>query len=63
MRHGCVLRKLGRDPIKRARLLDGLVTNLFEHERIQTTLARAKELKRFADKVHSYHNHIVITGS
>jgi ribosomal protein L17 len=32
------------------RLLKSLATHLFHHERIQTTLARGKELVRFADK-------------
>lgn len=51
MRHGKVLGKLSRNPLKRSRLLNNLATSLFEHERIETTMARAKELKRFADKV------------
>jgi large subunit ribosomal protein L17 len=51
MRHGDAFGKLGRDPARRMRLLKTLCTHLFEHERIQTTLARAKELVRYADKV------------
>jgi ribosomal protein L17 len=31
-----------------------LVTQLIEHERIQTTLGRAKELRKLADRVVTY---------
>lgn len=51
MRHGFAFRKLSRNPVKRERLLRNLASHLFEHERIQTTLARAKELKRHAEKL------------
>ncbi len=51
MRHGFAFRKLSRNPEQRMRLLKNLATSLFEHERIQTTLARGKELRRFAEKV------------
>jgi len=32
-------------------LLKVLATELFQHEQIETTMARAKELRRFAEKV------------
>lgn len=51
MRHGNSLRKLSRSPEKRERLLRNLASHLFKHERIQTTLARGKELCRHADKL------------
>lgn len=51
MRHGDVLGKLNRDPVRRQRLLRTLAAHLFTHERIQTTLARGKELVRYADKI------------
>ena len=51
MRHGDVLGKLSRDPQRRLRLLKHLTTHLFEHERIETTLPRAKELSRYAEQV------------
>lgn len=54
MKHGRVLGKLARNPIKRVRLLKNLATYLFEHESIQTTMARARELKRFSEKVHIF---------
>lgn len=51
MRHGKAFRKLSRNPLKRGRLLNQLATHLFEHEQIQTTMARAKELRRVSDQV------------
>ena len=35
-------RKLGRDSSARKALLRGIVTSLFQHERIETTEAKAK---------------------
>ncbi len=44
-------RKLGRDSAKRKALLRDLVTDLIINERIETTLFKAKELQRLADKM------------
>lgn len=44
-------RKLGRDKAKRKALLRDLITDLIINDRIETTLAKAKELKRLADKM------------
>ena len=44
-------RKLGRDNSARKALLRGIVTSLFQHERIETTEAKAKELRKVADKM------------
>jgi large subunit ribosomal protein L17 len=49
MRHRKSGRKLGRDASHRAALFDNLVTSLLTHGRIETTLAKAKELRSFAD--------------
>ncbi|GBF93979.1 50S ribosomal protein L17 [Raphidocelis subcapitata] len=46
--------KLGRYKAHRVSMLRTMVTQLIEHERIQTTLARAKELRRLADRVVTY---------
>jgi large subunit ribosomal protein L17 len=43
--------KLGRTSSARKALLRSLVTDLFLYERIQTTEAKAKELRRIADKM------------
>lgn len=51
MRHGDAFSKLNRNPQDRLRLLKSLASNLFDHERIQTTLPRAKELSRYAEKI------------
>ena len=54
MRHGDKVKKLGRTAQHRRALMRNLVTALFEHERIRTTLAKAKESRRFADRMITY---------
>ena len=44
-------RKLGRDSSARKALLRGIVTSLFRYERIETKEARAKELRKIAEKM------------
>ena len=44
-------RKLGRDSSARKARFRSALTSLFEHERIETTEAKAKELRKFADKM------------
>ncbi len=51
MRHRNYGGKLGRTSAHRKALLRNLVTALFDHERIETTDAKARELKRVADKM------------
>ena len=51
MRHGDKVKKLGRTAQHRLALMRNLVTALFEHERIRTTLPKAKESRRFADRM------------
>ncbi len=51
MRHRRRRGKLGRPTAHRSALLRNLVTSLLDHELIETTDARAKELKRIADKM------------
>jgi large subunit ribosomal protein L17 len=51
MRHNVRLRKLGRTSGHRRALLRSLTTSLFRHERIRTTLPKAKELRSFAEKL------------
>ena len=51
MRHHNTFRKLGRDTAHRAALLRNLATSLVINNRIETTLEKAKELKRVADKL------------
>jgi large subunit ribosomal protein L17 len=51
MRHNCAGRKLSRDASHRKALMRNMVTSLLEHERIETTLAKAKELRMEADKM------------
>lgn len=51
MRHHKGYRKLRRDTAHRMALLRNLVTSLIEHERIVTTVAKAKEAQRLAEKM------------
>ena len=51
MRHRCRGRKLGRNQSHRDALGRNLVAALFEHGRIITTEAKAKELRPFAEKL------------
>jgi large subunit ribosomal protein L17 len=51
MRHNCAGRKLSRDTSHRKALMRNMVTSLLEHERIETTLAKAKELRIEADRM------------
>ncbi len=44
-------RKLGRQTAHRKMLLRNMVTSLFEHGRISTTEAKAKEIRCMADKM------------
>ncbi len=50
MRHRKSGRKLGRSSSHRDALFNNLVTSLLEYGRIETTEAKAKELRRFAEK-------------
>src|SRR5678816_603194 len=50
MRHQKHGRKFGRKSGPRRALFTSLVTALFEHEQIQTTDAKAKEIRRIAER-------------
>ena len=51
MRHKIAGRKLGRNPSHRRSLLRNLVTSFLEHERLVTTLPKAKEVRPLAEKM------------
>jgi large subunit ribosomal protein L17 len=51
MKHRVVGRRLDRTTEHRTAMLKNMVTSLFRHEKIVTTTPKAKELKRYADKV------------
>src|SRR5258707_5539272 len=51
MRHRKAGRKFKRSPSHRMMMLRNLATSLLEHGRITTTLAKAKELQPFAEKL------------
>lgn len=51
MRHRVSVRKLGKTPSHRRAMLRNMVTSLFDHERITTTAPKAKEAKRWAERM------------
>ncbi|KAI0034318.1 mitochondrial ribosomal protein L17 [Vararia minispora EC-137] len=51
MKHGVAFRKLSRTSSHRMLMLRNMVTSLFEHEQIKTTLPKAKEAARLAEKM------------
>jgi len=51
MRHRHGYRKLGRDTEHRLALLKNLACDLIENEKIETTVAKAKELRRYIEKL------------
>ena len=51
MRHGHGYRKLNRTHEHRRAMFANMACSLIEHEQIKTTLPKAKEMKRIADKL------------
>lgn len=51
MRHGVAGKRLGRNTSHRRALMRNLATSLIVHERIQTTDAKARELKSVVEKM------------
>ena len=51
MRHRQRSRKLGRSSAHRLALFRNMVTSLLDHERIETTDAKAKEVRRLAERM------------
>ena len=51
MRHNKSGKRLGRNTPHRTAMLRNMVTSLFDHEKLTTTDARAKELRKVADRM------------
>lgn len=51
MRHKKAVKKLGTDREHRLSILRNQVISLFQHGRIMTTLAKAKETRRYAERM------------
>src|SRR3989304_6660933 len=51
MRHLKAGRKLNRSPSHRLALMRNLVTSLLRHEKVKTTDPKAKEIRRWADRM------------
>ncbi len=54
MRHGKKFKKLGRPASHRRAMLRNMVTSLFEHHSIKTTVPKAKEAQKFAERLVRY---------
>ncbi|XP_076868875.1 large ribosomal subunit protein bL17m [Brachyhypopomus gauderio] len=52
--HGRVARKMGLGPESRINMLRNILTGLVRHERIETTRARADEVRFYAEKLIDY---------
>ncbi|CAN9513787.1 unnamed protein product [Ophioblennius macclurei] len=52
--HGRVARRMGLGPQSRINMLRNILTGLVRHERIETTLARADEVRFYAEKLVDY---------
>lgn len=51
MRHAKDHKKLGRTASHRRAMLSNMIASLIKHKRVKTTLAKAKEARRWADRV------------
>ena len=51
MRHGKAYRKLGRTTAHRTAMFANMAASLIKHEQIVTTLPKAKDLRRVADRL------------
>ncbi|XP_073341711.1 large ribosomal subunit protein bL17m [Pagrus major] len=52
--HGRVARRMGLGPQSRINMLRNILTGLVRHERIETTAARADEVRFYAEKLVDY---------
>jgi large subunit ribosomal protein L17 len=51
MRHGVAGKRLARTTSHREAMLANMVTSLFKHEKIKTTVPKAKEARKLAEKM------------
>lgn len=51
MRHGISGRKLGRTSAHRLSMFRNMAASVIKHEQIQTTLPKAKEVRRYVDRL------------
>ena len=51
MRHGVAGRRFSRTSAHRAAMMDNMVTSLLRHERIRTTVPKAKEARKLAEQM------------
>jgi len=51
MRHNSLRNRFGRTTAHRLAMVRNMVTNLLKHERMETTVPKAKEIRRHAEKV------------
>lgn len=51
MRHNTQKHRFGRTTSHRLAMMRNMITNLFRHERMETTLPKAKEVRKHAEKI------------
>lgn len=51
MRHNKIGRRLGRTPSHRVHMMRNMVSSMLEHEKLTTTVTRAKELRRAVERI------------
>ncbi|HWV37626.1 MAG TPA: 50S ribosomal protein L17 [Vulgatibacter sp.] len=51
MRHGVAGRRFSRTSAHREAMMDNMIISLFRHERIRTTVPKAKEARKLADRM------------
>ena len=51
MRHNTLKNRFGRTTSHRLAMMRNMVTNLLRHERMETTVAKAKEVRRHAERI------------
>jgi len=51
MRHGVASKHFSRNANQRTALFRGLIVSLIEHERIETTVTKAKEIRRHVERM------------
>ncbi len=62
MKHRVAGRKLGRDSAQRSALMRGLITELFRHDRISTTAAKARFMRGHAERLITIAKHGLAEG-
>lgn len=61
MRHNTLKNRFGRTTSHRLAMVRNMVTNLFRHERMETTVPKAKEIRRHAERIITLGKRVTLT--